>query len=278
MTYAYCNLATRLENRKTPTFPSPSPGQGLRRLLNGCALLTVSKYFLCLLCTYTQDIPAEEELSRQKGYSIQSKHTTPTPTTTTDAVIVGSAEAAPPIPLIPPSSESPEHGSPPSPALQQTHDRSPSSPVLQPQQTTSTVSPQDFLDHSPPLSPSLATTLQPEDTNVQEPPSLCPHPPEPENVEPAPHLPEPENVEPAPTLASPTINPNHLERTAPPAGMFAFAGTSAFTTSAMVQYLQTISAGPCWVEMVTAYLCFEEFPAMKLVHAFRIAGLFFIIY
>lgn len=175
--------------------------------------------------------------------------------------VVSPAGVTPPVPLIPPSSNSPEHGSPPSPTLQQPNGGSPGSPTLQPQQSASVVYPQRLLDPPPPPLPYLAATPQHENTGVQEPSSPRPHPP------------ELENIEPAPAPASPTVNPDHLEQTPPPAEAFAFAGTSAFITSTTMQYLRTISAGPRWVEMVTSYLRLKEFPVMKSVCVFRIVDL-----
>ena len=222
---------------------------------------------------YAHDALAEEELSRRKGYSAQPEHVTPTPTVTAGMAAVGSAEGTPSVPLVSPSSKSPEQHKPsPSPVLQQTHGGSPSGPALQPQQVASPISSQHPPDDPPPP--------QPEDTGAQEPLSLHPPPPQPEDtgvqepLSPHPHSPGPENTEFTPTAASPTVNPGHLERTPPPAGVFTFTGTSAFVTPATLQYFQTISAGPCWVEMVISYLRLEEFTVSKVVCIFRTQFIF----
>ena len=68
---------------------------------------------------------------------------------------------------------------------------------------------------------------------------------------------------PANETSSATAHANHSERAPPPAGKFTFDGTQSFIKPATMDYLQTVSAGQRWIDMVVSYLHLEEFPNIK---------------
>ena len=216
----------------------------------------------------THDALADEDVSQRKQYLARSKRTTPT-----CAAVADPAEVVPATPSVSPSLQQPELQEPlPSPTLQQLHKALPSDPALQPQQITSVLSHQRPPVHLP--LPHLTTAPSPGpspgDSDVQElSPSLPAAPP------PSPHLDSPRPRTSNPTLRAvlATVDPNRSECVPPPAEAFTFANVPSFITPAAIQYLQSVSAGQRWVEMITAYLRFEELPVAKAVCIFCASNL-----
>jgi hypothetical protein len=91
---------------------------------------------------------------------------------------------------------------------------------------------------------------------------LTPTPPAIPPSSPRPDSPGPETADPTPPVVPSIADPDRSERTPPPVGAFEFTGTSSpFITPAAIRYLQTVSGGQRWVEMVASYLRFEELPS-----------------
>ena len=212
-------------------------------------------------------------MSRRKQYSAWSKHTTPT-----CAAVVDPAEVAPATPSISPSLQQPELQEPSfSPTLQQIQDALPSSPALQPQQTTSVTSHQH-----PPVHLIIAPSLG-EDAQELSPALPAAPPPSPRPNSPSPHTdsPSPCADSPGPETSNPTlcavltsVDSNQLKCVPPPAEAFTFSNISPFITPATIQYLQTVSAGQRWVEIIISYLRFEELPVAKGVRISCASDLF----
>lgn len=252
---------------------------------NGCALCTVSDV-LSPKGHEAHNLTAEEEIARRRGPSTTPGHVALAQIATPDpSVPTSPAEDTHPAPVVPSSpSARPESPS----ALEQPCDKSPDHPARQPNPIPATSHPElsatQDQPHPSSLQPRFATHIPPTPEggngdgqgSPHVTPSLSPRLDSNQPILPAiPVIDETDRpISPAAPVIDGTDRPGdgpgslvggcHQEgRAPPPIGIFALSDTSPFITAATINYLQTISAGQRWVDMVSSYLRLEGFPVAK---------------
>ena len=238
---------------------------------------------------FTHDFIAEEEVSRRKLHSTTTRHMTPAATAVTDPPRTASLDSAvpssPPLPPAPTQTAAirpttvtdlartaPSAPTIPSPPLLHEEPSSTGGTCGQtqdetPDTTTAQLHPSARNAAPPLLEPAVSDGHCPPSPLVM--PSLSPRPRSPMSGVNEITLPlVPPSALDQTTDGQGTVP--RVERSSPPPGAFTFSGSSPFITPAAIQYLQTISAGQCWENMIASYLHLEELAKPDGVrHLFR---------